>query len=85
MQLFGNGSDRPEYRLQLRDPLGCTVGELERVPIQITALARFRPRASFNPYFGAGIGYSILGFDPDPAFDELSLNMDQSTRACSCG
>jgi len=54
------------------------VGELERVPIQISALARFRPRATFNPYFGAGLGYSIVGFETDPAFDQLSVDMDGS-------
>ena len=54
------------------------VGELERVPIQITALARLRPRARLNPYFGIGIGYSIIGFEPSAEFDELSQNMDNS-------
>lgn len=54
------------------------VGEVERVPITLSALARFRPRASFNPYVGGGLGYSIVGFSTDPAFDELSRNMDAS-------
>jgi outer membrane protein W len=54
------------------------VGEIERVPIQLTGLARFRPRASFNPYFGGGIGYSIHGFEPTAEFNELSVNMDRS-------
>jgi len=55
-----------------------TVGELERIPIQLTALARFRPRASFNPYLGAGIGYTIIGFEPTSEFNQLSMNMDAS-------
>jgi len=54
------------------------VGELTQVPIQVTALARLRPRATFNPYFGAGLGYSIVGFDADPAFNQLSLAIDSS-------
>jgi opacity protein-like surface antigen len=54
------------------------VGELERVPIQLTAIARFRPRATFNPYIGAGLGYSIIGFDTDASLNEISLNMDSS-------
>lgn len=54
------------------------VGEVERVPISFSALARFRPRASFNPYVGGGIGYAIVGFETDPAFDTLSENMDAS-------
>lgn len=54
------------------------VGEMERVPIQLTALARFRPRATFNPYLGAGIGYTVVGFEPDDEFDQLSVNLDNS-------
>jgi hypothetical protein len=54
------------------------VGEMERIPLQFTALARFRPRATFNPYVGAGIGYSFVGFEPSDEFNELSLNMDGS-------
>lgn len=58
------------YRIQ--------VGELERVPIQLSALVRFRPRASFNPYLGGGVGYTLIGFEPVDEFDELSRNLDQS-------
>ena len=57
------------------------LGELERIPIQFTALARFRPRASFNPYVGAGIGYSFIGFEPGSEFDDLSVNLDNSVGA----
>jgi len=53
-------------------------GELERVPLQLTGLVRFRPKARFNPYFGAGIGYSFIGFAPSKEFDQLSFNMDDS-------
>lgn len=54
------------------------VGQIERIPLQLTALARFRPRASFNPYVGGGIGYSIIGFEPADEFNQLSINMDAS-------
>ena len=57
------------------------VGELERVPIRITALARFRPRASFNPYAGLGIGYTLIGLEPTDEFNQLSRNMDASLGA----
>jgi len=57
------------------------VGEMELVPIQLTGIMRFRPRATFNPYFGVGLGYTIVGFDTDPAFDQLSLDMDASRGA----
>ena len=54
------------------------VGEMERIPLQFTGLARFRPRASFNPYLGAGIGYAFIGFEPTDEFNQLSMNMDAS-------
>jgi hypothetical protein len=54
------------------------VGDLERIPIQLTALAHFRPHADFDPYFGIGIGYSVIGFEPSAEFNELSRNMDAS-------
>lgn len=54
-------------------------GELERVPLQLTTLARFRPRASFNPYLGIGIGYSIIGFEPSSDLNRLSTLIDGST------
>ena len=57
------------------------VGEVERIPAQLTFLARFRPRASLNPYLGAGLGYSFIGFEPTDEFNELSVNMDGSQGA----
>jgi hypothetical protein len=54
------------------------VGDLERIPIQLTALAHFRPHANFDPYCGIGIGYSVIGFEPAPEFDDLSRNLDAS-------
>jgi hypothetical protein len=54
------------------------VGDLTRIPIQVSALAHFRPHANFDPYCGIGIGYSVIGFDPSSAFNELSRNMDAS-------
>jgi opacity protein-like surface antigen len=53
-------------------------GELERVPLQLTAMGRFRPRARLNPYFGGGIGYSFIGFAPSDDLNDISLNMDAS-------
>ena len=64
---------------QLAPPLpAIPAGEIEMVPLAVTAMARFRPRASFNPYIGAGIGYIITGFEPSSQLDELSRNMDSS-------
>jgi hypothetical protein len=55
-----------------------SAGEIEMVPLKATVLARFRPRASFNPYIGAGIGYMITAFTPSSQLNELSRNMDAS-------
>lgn len=57
------------------------VGEIEQVPVQLTFLSRFRPRASLNPYVGAGFGYTFVGFEPTDEFNELSQNMDGSQGA----
>ena len=57
------------------------VGDIEQIPTQLTFLARFRPRASLNPYVGAGFGYTFIGFEPTDEFNELSANMDGSQGA----
>lgn len=54
------------------------VGEVERVPLQLSGIARLRPQSSFNPYVGAGVGYTIVGFESDEAFDALSVNLDRA-------
>ena len=66
------------------DPFNYTTfrvpaGTVEQIPIQLTALARFRPRAAFNPFIGAGIGYNVVGFKPSDELNTLSLRLDQST------
>lgn len=53
-------------------------GEIETVPLNVTAIARFRPRASFNPYMGIGLGYTWIGFTPSDELNDLSRNMDLS-------
>ena len=78
VQLPGNGPIDPNLIPFNFVSQRVPVGQLERVPIQLSALARFRPRATFNPYLGAGIGYSIIGLEVDPALDSVSLNMDGS-------
>jgi outer membrane protein W len=55
------------------------VGEMEQIPFTVSMMARFRPRANFNPYFGIGAGYTVVGFEPDAALNELSLNIENST------
>jgi len=54
------------------------VGEIDRIPLQFTALARLRPRSSFNPYFGLGVGYTYNGFSVDSQLNDLSVALDGS-------
>lgn len=75
VNFLANPAPIPEISFNF-DNYRVRVGEVERVPIQLTALARFRPRASFNPYFGAGIGYVVQGFSASDEFNDLSRNMD---------
>jgi len=51
---------------------------MDYIPLRLSGIVRFRPRAKFNPYVGAGIGYSIVGFDPSDEFNQLSLAIDSS-------
>jgi hypothetical protein len=53
-------------------------GEVEKAPVQVSLLARFRPRARLNPYLGGGVGYTFVGFEPSDEFNQLSLNLDAS-------
>jgi hypothetical protein len=53
-------------------------GEMTQIPVQLSALARFRPRANLNPYIGGGAGYTVIGFDSSPELDQLSINMDRA-------
>jgi opacity protein-like surface antigen len=78
VQFSGNTSSVDEIAFNF-DSFRVSAGEIERVPFQLTAIARFRPRAKFHPYFGAGIGYSINGYTPSDDFNTLSLNMDSAT------
>ena len=78
MQVQFEGIDVPELESFNFTIYRIPAGELERVPIQLTALARFRPRSNFNPYIGAGVGYTLIGFEPTDELNELSLNMDRS-------
>jgi opacity protein-like surface antigen len=55
-----------------------SAGEITRVPLQLTALARFRPQARFNPYVGGGFGYAVVGFEPSDELDQLSVALDSS-------
>jgi opacity protein-like surface antigen len=51
-------------------------GTMTQVPFQLTAIARFRPKARLNPYLGIGAGYTLVGFDPGASLSDLSVKMD---------
>jgi opacity protein-like surface antigen len=53
-----------------------SAGEMTQVPLEITAIARFRPKARFNPYLGAGLGYNLIGFTPSSDLNTLSARLD---------
>ena len=54
-------------------------GTMSQVPVELTAGIRFRPKAAFNPYLCAGIGYTFVSYTPSDDINQLSLNLDQST------
>ncbi len=54
-------------------------GTLTQIPVQVTAGIRFRPKASFNPYLCAGLGYSFNSYTPSDEINQLSRDLDQST------
>jgi outer membrane protein W len=53
-------------------------GTLTQVPIQFTAGYRFRPKATFNPYVCAGIGYLMNSYQPSDEINQLSRNLNNS-------
>ena len=85
MQAQFVGVDIPETESFQFSIFRVQAGELERVPIQLSAFARFRPRASFNPYVGGGVGYTIIGFEPSEEFNALSRNLDASRGGFAAG
>ncbi len=58
-----------------------TAGTMTQIPIELTMGLRFRPKATFNPYICAGVGYSYNSFKPSAALNDLSVSLDQSTGA----
>lgn len=50
-------------------------GEMQSVPMQVSGIIRFRPKAAFNPYLGIGGGYTIVGFEPSADLDQVSSTM----------
>ena len=55
-----------------------SAGDIEQIPLDVTALFRFRPKTSFNPYLGGGLGYRWVGFSPSSKLDAASVNLSRS-------
>lgn len=53
-------------------------GKITQVPLELTAGIRFRPKAAFNPYLCAGIGYTFVSYEPSDEINQLSFNADNS-------
>lgn len=53
-------------------------GTLKQTPVQFTAGYRFRPKASFNPYICAGVGYVFNSYTPSDEINQLSVNLESS-------
>ncbi len=78
LQVQFDQAEIPAFQPFLFEVFRFQVGEVERIPVQLTALARFRPRSSLNPYVGMGVGYTYNGFSASPEFDALSVALDGS-------
>ena len=53
-------------------------GTTTQVPLEFTAGIRFRPKAAFNPYLCAGVGYTFVSYSPSDEINALSTNLDKS-------
>lgn len=69
------GQEIPSTERNLFRVYNVDAGTMTQVPIQATVLCRFRPKAKFNPYLGAGAGYTFVGFSPSDSLDQISANM----------
>ena len=61
------------------------VGELTQIPIQLSALFRFRPESPFDPYIGAGIGYIFTDMKLSSEFQATSQEIAAREVAIACG
>jgi opacity protein-like surface antigen len=76
-QLVGQ-SQIPSTQEFLFDIFRFPAGEMSQIPIEVSALARFRPKAALSPYIGAGIGYRLVSFTASPQLNEVSSALESS-------
>jgi len=51
-------------------------GELTQIPLTLSGLVRLRPGKSIRPYFGAGAGVILSGFEQDDQVDDLQSRLE---------
>jgi hypothetical protein len=56
-----------------------SIGDVKEIPVQVGATVRFRPKKTFNPYVGAGVGYLFADIEPTAEFLQFSKNVAKST------
>lgn len=60
------------------EPFLLPAGDVEIIPLQLSAMARFRSEKRFAPYVGGGIGYQLVDFKPSSELQTLSTNLESS-------
>ncbi len=70
-QTFIEPIERHKYTI-----FNLQAGTMTKVPVQLTWIARLRPKARLNPYLGLGAGYALVGFTPSSELNTLSARMD---------
>jgi opacity protein-like surface antigen len=58
--------------LEVRINRFLPVGEITEIPVNLSALVRFRPESPFDPYIGLGAGYIFTNLKTGEEFNEIS-------------
>jgi len=56
-------------------PLG--IGDLQQIPVMLSAIFRFRKDSPFNPILGAGVGWFFADLNESQAFENLNTTILQ--------
>jgi outer membrane protein W len=81
-QTCGPDSDKTCYDFNSLQPFDVKfnsflpVGTITEIPVQLSALARFRPESPLDPYIGLGIGYIFTDLKTSPEFGEKAALVD---------
>lgn len=78
-------SYNPPLPFRFRDNRFIPVGEITKIPIQLSGLVRFRPESPFDPYVGLGIGYIFADVTADAEFQAESDEITSRGILVECG